>query len=213
MVESILAALHHFVVTVISMLGYPGVALLMGIESACIPLPSELIMPYAGFLVHEGRFNLWLAALAGAIGCNLGSIVAYEIGYYGGRPLVEKFGRIIWLSQHELDLADRLFQKHGGITILISRMLPVIRTFIALPAGVARMPRAKFHIYTFVGSFPWCLGLAYVGLLLGEQWDKDPRLKMWFHRFDAVILLVLVVGTIWFLWTRWKNRIRVASAE
>jgi len=212
MVESILAALHHFVVTVISTLGYPGVALLMGIESACIPLPSELIMPYAGFLVHEGRFNLWLAALAGAVGCNLGSVVAYEIGYYGGRPLVERFGRIIWLSQHELDMADRLFQKHGAITILISRMLPVIRTFIALPAGVARMPRAKFHIYTFVGSFPWCLGLAYVGLLLGEQWDKDPRLKMWFHRFDAVILAVLVIGTIWFFWTRWKNRIKAAPA-
>jgi membrane protein DedA with SNARE-associated domain len=213
MIDSILVALHTFVVTVISTLGYPGVVLLMAIESACIPLPSELIMPYAGFLVHTGRFNLWLAALAGAIGCNLGSVVAYEIGYYGGRPLVQKFGRIIWLSQHELDMADRLFRRHGGITILISRMLPVIRTFIALPAGVARMPRARFHAYTFIGSFPWCLGLAYAGLLLGEQWDKDPRLKMWFHRFDAVILAVLVVGTVWFFWTRWKNRIRVASAE
>jgi membrane protein DedA with SNARE-associated domain len=212
MIDSILLTLHTFVVTVISTLGYPGVSLLMAIESACIPLPSELIMPYAGFLVHTGRFNLWLAALAGAVGCNLGSVVAYEIGYYGGRPLVERFGRIIWLSQHELDMADRLFQRHGAITILISRMLPVIRTFIALPAGVARMPRAKFHIYTFVGSFPWCLGLAYVGLLLGEQWDKDPRLKMWFHRFDAVILTVLVIGTIWFFWTRWKNRITIPAA-
>jgi membrane protein DedA with SNARE-associated domain len=211
MIDAILAGLHYFVVTVISTLGYPGVALLMGIESACIPLPSELIMPYAGFLAYTGRFHLWVAALAGAIGCNLGSVVAYEIGYYGGRPLVEKFGRVIWLSRHELDLADRLFQKHGGITILISRMLPVIRTFIALPAGVARMPRGRFHLYTFIGSFPWCLGLAYVGLLLGERWDKDPRLKMWFHRFDAAILAVLVIGTIWFFYTRWKNRIRVAS--
>jgi membrane protein DedA with SNARE-associated domain len=207
MIDAILATLHHFVVTVISALGYPGVALLMGIESACIPLPSELIMPYAGFLVHVGRFNLWLAALAGAIGCNLGSVIAYEIGFYGGRPLVEKFGRVIWLSRHELDMADRLFLRHGGITILISRMLPVIRTFIALPAGVARMPRARFHLYTFIGSFPWCLGLAYVGLLLGEKWDTDPRLKMWFHRFDAVILAVLIVGTVWFFYTRWKNRI------
>jgi membrane protein DedA with SNARE-associated domain len=213
MIDAILAGLHHFVVTVISALGYPGVALLMGIESACIPLPSELIMPYAGFLAYSGRFHLWLAALAGAIGCNLGSIVAYEVGYYGGRPLVERFGRIIWLSRHELDLADRLFQRHGGITILISRMLPVVRTFIALPAGVARMPRGRFHVYTFIGSFPWCLGLAYVGLLLGTQWDKDPRLKMWFHRFDAVILAVLVVGTVWFFYTRWKNRLRVPSTE
>jgi len=212
MIDSILAALHYFVVTVISTLGYPGVALLMGIESACIPLPSELIMPYAGFLVHTGRFELWIAAFAGALGCNLGSVVAYEVGYYGGRPLVERFGRLIWLSRHELDMADRLFQKHGGITILISRMLPVIRTFIALPAGVARMPRARFHIYTFIGSFPWCLGLAYVGMLLGERWDSDPRLKMWFHRFDAVILTLLVVGTIVFFYTRWKNRITLPAA-
>src|SRR3954470_16735820 len=109
MIDAILAALHHFVVTVISTLGYPGVALLMGIESACIPLPSELIMPYAGFLVHVGRFNLWLAALAGAIGRNIGSVGACESGGSGGRPLVEKFDRVIWLIRHELDMADRLF--------------------------------------------------------------------------------------------------------
>src|SRR4051812_49552607 len=117
MIDAILAALHHFVVTVISTLGYPGVALLMGIESACIPLPSELIMPYAGFLVHVGRFNLWLAALAGAIGCNLGSVVAYEVGYYGGRPVVGGVGGTILFSRPELGLADRLFQKNTGNTI------------------------------------------------------------------------------------------------
>jgi membrane protein DedA with SNARE-associated domain len=165
-------------------------------------------MPYAGFLVYTGRFNLWLAALAGALGCNLGSVIAYEVGYFGGRPLVVRFGRIIWLSQHELDLADRLFARHGAVTILVSRMLPVIRTFIALPAGVARMDRTRFHIYTFVGSFPWCLGLAWVGLQLGEKWDSDPRLSMWFHRLDALILGVLVAGTVWFFYSRWKNRIR-----
>src|SRR5437868_12665223 len=207
MIDAILAALHHFVVTVISTLGYPGVGLLMGIESACIPLPSELIMPYAGFLVHIGRFNLWLAALAGAIGCNLGSVIAYEIGYYGGRPLVERFGRVIWLSRHELDMADRLFQRRGGITILISRMLPVIRTFIALPAGVARMPRARFHLYTFIGSFPWCLGLAYLGMKAGEHWNY---LGKYFHEFDKVIGAVIVIGIIWFVWSHWRHRLRVA---
>ncbi len=210
MVEHIFAILHHFVVTVISAGGHAGIALLMAIESACIPLPSELIMPYAGFGVYSGRFPaLWTVALAGAIGCNLGSIAAYEVGYYGGRPLVQRFGRIIWINQHEMDLADRLFQKYGSITVFISRLLPVIRTFIALPAGVARMPRGRFHLYTFIGSYPWCYGLAYVGMKLGEQWDKDPRLKMWFHRFDAVILGLLVVGGFWFLYSRWKNRIEV----
>ena len=209
MIEQIFALLHHFVVWVISTTGHAGIALLMAIESACIPLPSELIMPYAGFGVYSGRFaSLWGVALAGAIGCNLGSVVAYEVGYYGGRPLVQRFGRIIWLSQHELDLVDRLFLNYGSVTVFFSRLLPVIRTFIALPAGVARMPRGRFHIYTFIGSFPWCYGLAYVGWKLGEQWDKDPRLKMWFHRFDAVILGLLVVGGVWFFYSRWKNRIQ-----
>lgn len=209
MVESILGYLHHFVVWVISSSGYAGITILMAIESACIPLPSELIMPYAGFGVYSGRFaSLWGVALAGAIGCNLGSVLAYEIGYFGGRPLVQKFGRIIWINQHELDLADRLFSKYGSITIFIGRLLPVIRTFIALPAGVARMPRGKFHFFTFIGSFPWCFGLAYVGYKLGEQWDKDERLKAWFHRFDAAILGLLVVGTLLFFYSRWKNRVK-----
>ncbi len=210
MVAKIIAALSGFVIGVISALGYPGIILLMAIESACIPLPSEVIMPFSGYLVYMGRFKLLLVALAGAFGCNVGSFVAYEVGAYGGRPLVERFGSYILLSRRELEIADHFFERYGSMTVLISRMLPVIRTFIALPAGVARMPRLQFHFYTFMGSFPWCLGLAYVGQLLGENWDKDPRLKQWFHRFDALIGGLILLAIIWFVWSRWSHRLRTA---
>jgi membrane protein DedA with SNARE-associated domain len=221
MIEKILAALSAFIISVISTTGYWGIVLLMAIESACIPLPSEIIMPFSGALTvsaiatQYGRepFSLWWVATAGAIGCNVGSIVAYEIGYYGGRPLVERFGSWILITRHELEMADRFFARFGNLAVFISRLLPVIRTFIALPAGVARMPRIPFHIYTFLGSWPWCLGLAYVGQVLGEQWNSDPRLKQWFHSFDAVIGLALLAGIIWFVRSRWKGRIVVREAS
>lgn len=211
MLEKVITALAAFVISVISTSGYAGVLLLMAIESACIPLPSEVIMPFSGYLVYTGRFNLWEVAAVGALGCNLGSLIAYLVGYYGGRPLVERYGSYVLLTHSELDHAERFFARHGSLTVLVSRMLPVVRTFIALPAGMARMPQGRFHLYTFVGSFPWCLGLAWVGMKLGERWDKDPRLKLWFHRFDIVIVLVIVAGVVWFFGSRWKNRIRVAE--
>jgi membrane protein DedA with SNARE-associated domain len=208
-----LLALAAFVKAVISSLGYPGIALLMGIESACIPLPSEVIMPFSGFLVYTGRFSsLWLVATLGAIGCNLGSILAYEVGAYGGRPLIEKYGRYILLNKHDLEVADGLFLKWGSAMVFVGRLLPVIRTFIALPAGIARMPRLKFHVYTFLGSWPWCWALAYVGFKLGERWDSDPRLKHWFHRLDAVIVVVLLAGIVFFVRSHWKNRVKATAA-
>lgn len=208
MISRIIEVLSVFIISVISAGGYAGVVLLMAIESACIPLPSEVIMPFSGYLVYIGRFNLFWVATAGAIGCNLGSLVAYYIGYYGGRPLVEKYGSYIFLSEKELHWADRFFEKWGDWAVFVSRLLPVVRTFIALPAGIAKMNQIRFHIFTFVGSWPWCFMLAWIGMRLGEQWDTDPRLKAWFHRFDAVILAVIVIGAIWFVWTHWKHRIR-----
>ena len=160
MVEKILAVLFLFIKTVVGATGYTGIAFLMAIESACIPLPSELIMPFAGYLVFEGTMKLVWVATAGAIGCNLGSLVAYEIGYSGGRRLVEKYGAYILLSRRELDWADRFFARWGEAAVFVGRLLPIIRTFIALPAGIARMPRVKFHVYTFLGSWPWCFALA-----------------------------------------------------
>src|SRR6266576_4507091 len=144
MIGKLIELLSVFIVATISRLGYAGVLLLMAIESACIPLPSEVIMPFSGYLVYTGRFNLWWVATMGALGCNLGSAVAYAVGYYGGRPLVEKFGSYILLSRHELDWTERFFARHGSITVFVSRLLPVVRTFIALPAGVARMPQLRF---------------------------------------------------------------------
>jgi membrane protein DedA with SNARE-associated domain len=209
--SKIIAVLGSFVISVISASGYLGILLLMAIESACIPLPSEVIMPFSGYLVFTGRFSLLWVATVGALGCNLGSLIAYEIGCYGGRPLVERYGSYVLLSRRELDLADHFFAKYGDATVFFSRLLPVVRTFIALPAGIARMPRLRFHIYTFVGSWPWCLGLAWIGMKLGEQWDTDPRLKMWFHRFDEIIGGVIVLAAIWFVWSRWQHRIGAAA--
>jgi membrane protein DedA with SNARE-associated domain len=217
MISTILLALAAFIKAVISSLSYPGIVLLMAIESACIPLPSEVIMPFSGYLVYAHRFSsLWLVATMGALGCNLGSVLAYELGAYGGRPLVEKYGQYILLSAHDLEMADRFFKRYGSITVFIGRLLPVIRTFIALPAGIARMPRGRFHFYTFAGSWPWCWALAYVGLKLGGRWDSDPRLKLWFHRLDAVIVFLLLLAVGWFVRNHLRNRIRkpeAASAE
>ncbi len=211
MISKIIETLSVFIIAVISAGGYLGVVLLMAIESACIPLPSEVIMPFSGYLVYTGRFSLFWVATAGALGCNLGSLVAYYVGYHGGRPLVERYGAYILLSEKELQWADRFFAKHGDWAVFVSRLLPVVRTFIALPAGIARMKQTRFHVFTFVGSWPWCFMLAWVGMKLGEKWDKDPRLKTWFHRFDAVILGIVVVGAIWFVWSHWQHRIRKAA--
>jgi len=202
MFEKIIGALAVFVIGVISAGGYAGVMLLMAIESACVPLPSELIMPFAGYLVSTGQFDLYLAATAGAVGCNLGSVVAYEVGKRGGRPLAERWGRYLLIGAGELDAADRFFARWGNMAVLIGRLLPVIRTFIAFPAGVARMRLVPFHLYTFIGSWPFCLALAWVGMTLGDKWNSDPRLKAFFHRADLAIGIVLVSLAALYLWHR-----------
>ena len=202
MFEKILGVLATFTIWVISSGGYAGIAVLMAIESACIPLPSEIIMPFAGYLVSTGRFDLYLAATAGAIGCNLGSIVAYEIGKRGGRPVAERWGRYLLIGPGELDAADRFFDRWGSLAVLIGRLLPVIRSFIAFPAGVARMRLVPFHVYTFIGSWPWCFGLAWVGMKLGDTWNSDPRVKAAFHQADLVIGLALVAAIAFYIWHR-----------
>jgi len=219
MVKAIFTLLGGFCVYVMATLSYAGISVLMGIESACIPLPSELIMPYAGattdpsvaaalsaqYGVQLPVFNLWIAAIAGALGCNLGSEVAYLVGAKGGRPAIERYGRYLLISKHELDLADRWFAKGGIWIVFFARLLPVIRTFIAFPAGVARMNRTTFHVFTFAGSLPWCLALAYVGQQLGIRLlDEHSPLKQFMHRFDAVIGAVILLGAGYFVWSRVK---------
>ena len=205
MIAKIIEFLSGIIVATISLMGYSGIVLLMAIESACIPLPSEIIMPFSGYLVSTGQMNLWLVGIAGAVGCVLGSMVAYWAGMYGGRPFVEKYGRYVLVSRHDLDMADRWFANHGEIIIFVSRLLPAIRTFIAFPAGVARMNVKRFIIYTFAGSLPWCLGLAYIGQKLGEKWNQDDTLRTWFHRFDFVIGIVGVLLAGWWIWRHIKH--------
>jgi membrane protein DedA with SNARE-associated domain len=209
MLDQLISWLAAWIVEIISAAGYVGVAILMAIESACIPLPSELIMPFAGYLVSIGKFSLVGAATAGALGCNIGSTVAYYVAASGGRAAFERWGKYVLISHADLERADRFFARYGSATVFFGRLLPVVRTFIAFPAGMARMPMLKFQIYTFIGSWPWCYALAYIGYLLGARWNSDPTLRKLFHDFDAVIAVVILATIVWFVWSRWRER-RVA---
>lgn len=202
MIGYFLSLVTNFIISAISSLGYTGVGALMAIESACVPLPSEVIMPFAGFLVTQGKFSLIGVALAGALGCVVGSVVAYAVGIWGGRAFIEKYGKYVLISHHDLARADKFFNKYGSAAIFFSRLLPVARTFISLPAGIAKMNFSKFVIYTFLGSSPWCLALAYVGLVLGEHWNT---LGVYFHKFDFVIVIIILVGVVWYVRRHLKN--------
>ena len=196
MVSSILAWLGSIVISIISSVGYAGVFFLMAMESACIPIPSEVIMPFSGFLVWSGRFILWQVVLWGALGNLFGSILAYWVGAWGGRRLVAKYGKYLLISSQDLALADNWFARYGQATVFLSRLLPVVRTFISLPAGIARMNFKKFCAYTLAGSLFWSLILAYVGMKMGENWEN---LKIYFHKFDLVIGFLIIFGAIWWI--------------
>ncbi len=205
MSERILALLVHFVTHVIDLGGYAGIVGLMTINSACIPLPSELVMPFSGYLVYLGRFSLIGVAAAGTVGSNLGSAIAYWIGARGGRPLVERYGRWVLMSRRDLERMSWFFVKYGSITVLVARMMPVAQSFIAFPAGIARMPRLRFHAYTTIGSFAWYLCLASAGRKLGEKWHTDPRFQAVFHRFHLAVEVALVAGVVWFVWSHLRR--------
>jgi membrane protein DedA with SNARE-associated domain len=178
----------------------------MAIESACIPLPSELIMPLAGWMLikERGHGESWLllAAFTGGLGNTIGSLIAYYAGAWGGRPLVEKYGKYILISHHDLDLADRFFSRWGNLAVFASRLLPVVRTFISLPAGVSRMPVLQFTVYTFAGAFLWSGALAWGGYLLGENWED---LRAWMRPADIPILIVAVALFAWFVYRHIKR--------
>src|ERR1700712_1876945 len=193
MSEKIIALL----VAAITAGGYPAVILLMAIQSACIPIPSEVIMPLAGYALAHSQLDLIILATVASFASNLGSIPAYWAGARGGRPMVERYGSYVLLSRHDLDRVDHFFVRFGSLPVLLGRMLPIIRTFIAFPAGVAKMNLWKFHIYTFIGSWPWCYALAWVGMKLGAKWNTDPRFKAIFHRFHLGVEFVLVAAFLW----------------
>ena len=191
--------------------GYFSVIVLMAIQSACIPIPSEVIMPLAGYALAHSQLQLVVLATVASLASNLGSIPAYWAGARGGRPMVERYGSYVLLSRYDLDRVDHFFTRFGSLAVLLGRMLPIIRTFIAFPAGVAKMNQLRFHIYTFIGSWPWCYVLAYVGVKLGAQFDTNPGFKEVFHRFHLGVEAVLVVCFILFLTSHWKNRIRTEA--
>ncbi|MDO8586191.1 MAG: DedA family protein [Armatimonadota bacterium] len=204
--EHVLNTLTNWISGVYGTLGYWGIILFMGIESACIPLPSEVIMPIAGYFVAQslaggGHFNLWLTGVAGALGCVWGSVVAYYAGLYGGRPFVEKYGRYVLIRRRDIDRADRWYQRYGMATVFFSRLLPIVRTFISFPAGMHRVNLPKFILYTFLGSFPWCLVLSYVGMVLGRHGTPEEIRKTvsgYFHGADVIVgIFLLVVFALW----------------
>jgi membrane protein DedA with SNARE-associated domain len=202
MLQQIISAVATWILGIISSMHYGGIVLLMAIESACIPLPSEIIMPFAGFLVSKGEMTLFGIALAGAIGCVVGSIPAYYAGMFGGRPLADKYGKYVLISHKDLDMADRWFATHGEIIIFIARLLPGVRTFIAFPAGMARMNMTRFIVYTFVGSFIWCWVLGYVGMKAGQNWES---LGKYFHQFHYVIIAGGLAFVGWYVWHHFKQ--------
>lgn len=206
MSEKVLALLVQFITHVISVGGYGGIVALITLNSGGIPIPSELIMPFSGYLVYLDRFSLYGVVAAGVVGCNLGSAIEYWIGARGGRPLVMRYGKWVLMSRHDLDRMTWFFDRYGSIAILFGRMLPVVQTFVAFPAGIAKMSRLRFHIYTTVGCSIWYFCLAWAGMKLGQKWNSDPRLEQVVHRFHLAVELALLAAVAWFLWSHLNRR-------
>lgn len=186
----------------IAALGYWGLAIGMAIESCNIPLPSEVILPFGGYLVSTGQLNFFWASMAGAIGGTVGSIISYFIGLLGGRPFILKYGRYIGINERKLTTADYWFNRHGEATVFFTRLLPIIRTFISLPAGISGMNFPRFVTYTFLGSLPWCFFLTYLGVKMGENWED---LKVWFHRADILVIAVIMAVIAYLGYRYWKG--------
>lgn len=206
MFTALIEALGHFATSLISSLGYGGIVLGMAIESVNIPLPSEVIMPFAGALAATGRFSFWLVVLAGAVGNVIGSVANYYLGAKGGRPFLERYGRYVLVHPEELDAADRWFAKYGLAAVFFTRMLPVVRTFISFPAGIARVRLAPFIGLTFAGSFIWSAFLTYLGFSLGAHYDTSVRPLL--HRFDYVIVGILALAAGWYVWRHFHRKPR-----
>ncbi len=190
LINSILAHLISWIEHVITVMGPSGVALLMAIESCNIPLPSEAVLPFAGYIVSKGEMNFHVAAFASAVGCVLGSLPSYYIGYFGGRTFVEKYGKYFLVSKKDLEEADKWVEKYGDWAFFICRMLPVVRTFISLPAGILRAKKRFFFTFTFLGSLIWSYLLIFVGVKLGQNMEAFKHI---WHKFDILIVAVCVI--------------------
>jgi membrane protein DedA with SNARE-associated domain len=194
----------------IAAIGYPGVFLLMMLESMALPIPSEVVMTFAGVLAFEGRLDLIGVTLAGAIGCTVGSILAYAIGMYGGRSFICKYGRYVLLKPGHIDAAERWFRKYGNAAVFGSRLLPVVRTFISLPAGMAKMDFPRFVGLSFIGSLPWCFVLAYLGFYLGGNWQV---IESYFGIFTIIVVIVVGALLTWYFVIRKRSEVASKSSS
>jgi membrane protein DedA with SNARE-associated domain len=211
----LIEAVDQFVLPFIDSLygrfGYVGVLIAMAIESAAIPIPSELILPFAGWTVSRGvvepltgsQWTYWGAVIAGVIGNTAGSLASYAVGALGGRPLLERYGKYVLISSHDIDTADRWFARWGDLTVLFSRMLPIVRTFISVPAGIARMPLWRFTLFSIVGAVPWVMLLVWAGMILGDNWQD---LKHNLRGLDYAVAAILVFGVALFIWRHVRSR-------
>ena len=196
-IEEVIKVITSF----IAAMGYWGVGIGMAIESANIPLPSEVILPFGGYLVSTGRLEFYRVVLAGTVGGTVGSALSYYLGLRGGRPFLIKYGRYFGFSIKHLEMADYWFARYGEATVFFTRLMPIIRTFISLPAGISSMSFKKFLVYTFLGSLPWSLLLVYIGLKLGQNWKA---IEPWFHRLDVVVILG-VLAVVYYFWRARKK--------
>lgn len=187
------------IIDIIAAMGYWSIGLGMALESANIPLPSEIILPFGGYLASIGRLNFWGVVMAGTVGGTAGSVFSYYLGLKGGRPFLQSYGKYIGISARHLTLAEDWFGRYGEATVFFTRLMPVIRTFISFPAGIAGMNIKRFIVYTFLGSLPWSILLAYIGFKLGQNWEL---IKPWFHRFDLLLVLAIVTAIAYFYWKK-----------
>ena len=210
--SELLSDVYQYIESFVRSWGYFAVFILMFFESACIPIPSEVTMVFAGFMVSRGIMNLWLVTAAGTIANVAGSIATYYIGAKGGRPLVQRYGKYVLISHKKLDTADRWFGKYGEWAVFISRLLPGVRTFISLPAGVARMDVGRFLLYSTIGCVPWCFMLTYIGFKMGENWES---VLYYYHRFEYLIIGIIVLAIIILvvLWIYRSKKSKVNNTE
>lgn len=209
--EGLIAWGVELVMGVIQAIGFPGIVGLMALESACIPIPSEVVLTFGGALVSRGSISFFgdpvldtaLVGLAGTLGCALGSSAAYGIGRKGGRQFICRHGRYLLISERHLATADTWFRKHGDVAVLTTRLLPVVRTFISLPAGICGMDFKRFVAFSTVGSLPWCLGLAFLGLYLGDNWQA---VEEFIRPLEVILVIALAAAGIWYFWRRRRGR-------
>lgn len=199
----ILADLNNLILSSISQWGYLAIFLLMALSSMCIPIPSEVVLLFAGYLVFQGKLGMLGVISTSALGNLLGSIISYYIGLKGGRPLFLRYGKYVFVKEKELKWAENWFERFGHETVFFGRMVPIIRAFISVPAGIAEMNFLKFNVYTFLGVLPWSIGLAYAGFILGANWEKITK---YFTQVSMAVIIILIIAVVVFVWWHLKYR-------